>query len=95
MSNSIIIITFLSVLQDCPGTPGVTAFDPETKSCIPIECAFCYFTCPEPSGFFAVPGTWYIINFNYFKNVIDSHLCSLCSAAMIIIPVLQINPPPR
>nr|CAH0110267.1 unnamed protein product [Daphnia galeata] len=54
--------------KECPGTPGVTAFDPVTKTCEPIECAFCYFTCPASSGFFAVPGTWYYISYKIKTN---------------------------
>lgn len=45
--------------QECPGTQGITAFDPATKTCRPLECCACYFTCPasDPNGFFPVPGT--------------------------------------
>ncbi|XP_059352211.1 chondroitin proteoglycan-2-like [Daphnia carinata] len=45
--------------QECPGTSGITAFDPATKTCRPVECCRCYFTCPasDPNGFFPVPGT--------------------------------------
>ncbi|KAI9564357.1 hypothetical protein GHT06_008095 [Daphnia sinensis] len=44
--------------QECPGTSGITAFDPVTKTCRPLECCGCYFTCPasDPNGFFPVPG---------------------------------------
>ncbi|XP_046650056.1 chitin-binding domain protein cbd-1-like [Daphnia pulicaria] len=70
--------------QNCPGTPGVTAFDPETKTCVPIECAFCYFTCPEPSGFFAVPGT---CGDDYYTCVANQSAPTKCPSGAVFDPV--------
>nr|CAH0110265.1 unnamed protein product [Daphnia galeata] len=78
-------VNSVAYLQECPGTPGVTAFDPVTKICEPIECAFCYFTCPASSGFFAVPGT---CGSDYYICVGNQVAIGTCPLDSLFDPVL-------